>query len=251
MKRGAIVLCAGVGALLLSSKKRAVRMRSSSQDLPEPGPVKQPDQASPPTYGQDEGSTHDEIYPVNPLLNHIDPDGQAQLGMLYQIQPGDKPLEVCLEALFGARLTTNERAWQAAEDLLVRIECGPWNQALYAVPRLTPYGSRGGYFTRIEVSFEPIYSDNFDRIKNGLRPTATKGNAYAMIWIPMINNDAFDHDLTVTTRGMSYPDSDCRQGGSMIDPPDEIIDLGFAEVSSNEVGCPLPEGDFRRLIVQD
>ena len=248
-------MVAGVGALLLASgKKKTARPRASAPPSPDRSSVSQ---ASPTFTARTPHSVDDPVAGTalpSVLLRHIDPGGRAQLGMLYQVKENDRPLEVCLEAIFGSRHTSNDRMWQAARDLLVRVECGPWNQALYAVPRSvngSSSGHPGGYFTQFEISFDPIYQNNFDRVESGLSPTSSPGDSYALIWIPMINDDAFDTDFTVTTRGMTYPDTELRQGGNMIDPPDDIIDLGFDEVSFDEVGCQLPDGDFRRRIITD
>ena len=160
-----------------------------------------------------------------------------------------------MEAIFGTRdlgdLEADDRYFQAAMDLLIRIDCGPWNQALYAVPideMKDGHANIDSYFTQRGVSFNPIYKNNRQRILNGMRPTAAPGSHLALIWIPMINLERLDADGTVTTEGMSWPDTDRGMGNSMIDPPDEIQDLEFDEVSGEEVGCDLPEGDFRRTI---
>ena len=270
--KGALLLLAGTGALLLLSGRKKGKRRS------------RPKPAAAPTVARDEGADdldEDEIFktseeevegveekvesepePVQEydddsaaavLARHMDPEGRAQLGMLYQIRPGDTPLEICREALFGSRDAVLDAAmWQAAKDLLVRIDCGPWNQALSGIPLSElneGHAEIDSYFTQRGVSFDPIYQDNMERILNGLRPTAARGYKFALIWIPMINPDHLDLQGVVTTEGMYHPDTQEGMGGSMIDPPQEILDLEFEEVSAEEVGCDLPEGDYRRMVV--
>jgi len=192
--------------------------------------------------------------PSEILARNTDPQGRAVLGALYRIKKGDTPIGICREALFGTREGPMEPwMWQAARDLLVRIDCGPWNQALYAVPldeMMEGHAEIDSYFTKKGVSFYPVYKDNEKRILAGLPPTSSKGGSHAFLWIPMINLDILDKDGVVTTEGMNYPDTEEGLGGSMIDPPPEVINFGFEEVSGDEVGCDLPEGDFRRSVVQ-
>jgi len=261
-KQGTLLLLAGAGALLLmSGKKKRSRKGSESKD----------DAAKTPDSHQDDLDDEDEIFesdedaappsPAEPedhsaaavLARNMDPDGRAQLGMLYQIKQGDTPLEICREALFGSRdPVVGPGLRQAAKDLLVRIDCGPWNQALYGLPLADlkeGHANIDSYFTQRGVSFNPVYQNNQKRILNGLRPTSDPGGSLALIWIPMIDLDRLDMEGIVTTEGMNYPDTESGLGSSMIDPPEEILDLEFDEVSADEVGCDLPEGDFRRSVV--
>jgi len=260
-KQGTLLLLAGAGALLLMSGKK-----KKGRKVAEP----KGDAAEAPDEHQDDLDDEDEIFesdedetpsPAEPedhsaaavLARNMDPDGRAQLGMLYQIKKGDTPLEICREALFGSRdPVTGPGLRQATKDLLVRIDCGPWNQALYGLPLADlkeGHANIDSYFTQRGVSFNPVYQDNQKRILNGLRPTSEPGGNLALIWIPMIDLDRLDMEGVVTTEGMNYPDTESGLGSSMIDPPEDILDLEFDEVSASEVGCDLPEGDFRRAVV--
>lgn len=261
-KQSTLFLLAGAGALLLLSGKKKKKGKSTSapdhqgghEDLDEEDEIFESGEDEPDDE-DDELSPSDAGYlsAEEVLARHMDPEGRAQLGMLYQIKLGDTPLSVCFEALFGSRDPVSDPVMlQAARDLLVRIDCGPWNQALYgvALEQLKEgHVNIDSYFTQRGVSFNPIYQDNQKRILNGLRPTSDGGVKFALIWIPMINLDRLDLDGIVTTEGMNWPDTESGMGSSMIDPPAEILDLEFAEVSADEVGCDLPEGDFRRVVV--
>lgn len=266
VKKSTLFLLAGAGALLLMSSKKSNRRSKSAVDSEE-GTVEGGDVEDSEDLDdeeeevfeseenlEDEGDEEEEGFSAASVLSrHMDPGGRAQLGMLYQIKQGDTPLEICREALFGSRDSVTDAAMrQAAKDLLVRIDCGPWNQALYGVSleKLKEgHANIDSYFTQRGVSFNPIYKNNRERILNGLRPTSGSGGSFALIWIPMINLDRFDMEGVITTEGMYYEDTPNGMGGSMIDPPEEILDLEFDEVSANEVGCDLPEGDFRRSVV--
>jgi len=263
--QGTLLLLAGAGALLLMSgkkKRRSVTKKPSSStgdttdDLDKEDEIFEPDDSENPEESSDTDESDNQPQDASAeavLARHLNSEGLAQLGMLYQIKPGDTPLEICREALFGSRDPVVDAVMrQAAKDLLIRIDCGPWNQATAGVPLESMkdgHANIDSYFTQRGVSFNPIYQDNVKRILNGLRPTSAPGHHFALIWIPMINLDRFDIDGIVTIEGMNHPDTANGMGGSTIDPPEDILDLEFEEVSAGEVGCDLPEGDFRRSVV--
>jgi|GEM_PF-6422499 len=181
-------------------------------------------------------------------------DGRAQMGRLYQIYYGDSLFEVAREALFGTRDPVLDAAKRAAVfEYAERIECSPWNQANYAVGPEELDERHAAWVRKRHVqrgiSFMPRYSDNKARMMMGLKPSAAAGDSYAFIWLPMINIDMFERDGVITLQGSNWPDTERAMGHSKIDPPSEIVDIGFESVSSSEVGCPLPEGDFRKTIV--
>lgn len=281
-KQGTLLLVAGGAALLLlaSGKKKKKRSGSLSQPSsqqpsstdseskkerpaqnmdeefiedvfePEPSPEPAPAPASPEI--EQEPDEPDE--PDEPMITkYIHPAGKAELGKMYQVKPGDTPLEVCREALFGSRAPVTDPAMRkAAIELLVRIDCSPYNQAVYGVPieeLKQGHANIDSYWTQKGVSFDPIYTDNLSRMMDGIPPSAARGNHFAFFWIPMINLDRLDLDGVVTTEGMYHPDTPNGMGGSMIDPPAEIIDLGLEDAQAGTVGCDLPEGDFRKTII--
>jgi len=277
-KQGTLLLVAGGATLLLlasGKKKKKKKSGASSQ----PSPVDSESKKEQPAQNMDEEEVLDEDVfepapspepaptppappapepskpePDEPMITkYIHPAGKAELGKMYQIKPGDTPLEVCREALFGSRAPVTDPAMRkAAVDLLVRIDCSPYNQAIYGVPieeLKQGHANIDSYWTQKGVSFNPIYTDNLSRMMDGLSPSAAKGNNFAFIWIPMINLDRLDLDGVVTTEGMYHPDTPNGMGGSMIDPPAEIIDLGLEDAQAGTVGCDLPEGDFRKTII--
>lgn len=190
--------------------------------------------------------------PAEVVLALEHPDQKAHLGGLYQIRPGDTPLIVAREALYGTRDPINDPEKRAAAiELAVRIDCSPWNQANYGVsPEVldaTRTSIKNGW-SKVGVSFKPIYVDNRSRMIAGKSPSAARGNNFAFIYIPMVNLDLLDTEGLITTRGMNYPDTERGRGHNMIDPPDEILRLGFDDVFLSEVGCNLPEGDFRKTM---
>lgn len=254
-QQGKVLILAGAGALLfMSAGKKKKRKKSSADsdqsesaedmDIDEP----EPEAAIEPVVVEPE----DEIV-TSIISKHIAPSGRAQLGAFYQIRKGDTPLEICREALFGSREpVTSQVMRQAAKDLLVRIDCGPWNQAVYGVSlsKLTAgHAAIDEYWTQQGVSLYPIYADNLARMSKGLSASGAEGDHFALIWIPMINLDKFDMEGIVSTEGMYHPDTSNGQGGSMIDPPQEIVNLGFDHVIEKTVGCDLPEGNFRKTLV--
>lgn len=266
-QQGKIFLLAGAGALLMMSGKKKKKRSKAEVDIPQEEEEEEDlDDDGEPIFdtddddlddGEEDDDEEEDVVPPAPeesaVTKYLDPHGRAQLGRLYQIKIGDSPLEICREALFGSREPVVDAGMrQAAMDLLVRIDCGPWNQALYGVEltKLTPgHAQIDGYWTQRGVSFDPIYKGNFDRMSEGLGASGAGGGDFALIWIPMINLDKYDMEGVVSTEGMHYPDTEDGIGGSMIDPPKEITDLGFESVEERTVGCDLPEGDFRKTIV--
>lgn len=257
-----LLLLAGAGALLLATGgKKKKKGTEKEPDVPADVPSEDLDDDD--EEEEEEEDLKDLPKPPTPELSrkeilerNVDPEGKARLGMLYQIRLGDTPLEVCREALFGSRAAvSNPVMRQAAKDLLVRIDCGPWNQAAYGVPLDNLKEGHANiiheYFTTKGVSYDPIYSNNAGRILNGQKVTSSPGGDFALIWIPMIDIDRLDTEGIVTTEGVYHPDTIHGMGESAIDPPPEIKNLGFEEVSSTEVGCELPEGDFRTQLVAD
>lgn len=274
-KQGTLFLVAGGAALLLlaSGKKKKKKKSGATSQPPSPDSESKKEQPAQ-NMDEEEGLDEDVFEPASspepapappasepstsepdePMITrYINPAGKAELGKMYQIKPGDTPLEVCREALFGSRApVTDPDMRKAAVDLLVRIDCSPYNQAIYGVPieeLKQGHANIDSYWTQKGVSFNPIYTDNLSRMMDGLSPSAAKGNHFAFIWIPMINLDRLDLDGVVTTEGMYHPDTPNGMGGSMIDPPAEIIDLGLDDAQTGMVGCDLPEGDFRKTIV--
>jgi len=225
-QQGKIFLLAGAGALLMMSGKKKKKRSKAKVDIPQEEEEDLDDDGEVIFDADDDDlddGEGDDVVPPAPeesaVTKYLDPHGRAHLGRLYQIKIGDSPLEICREALFGSRepvVDTGMR--QAAMDLLVRID-------------------------------DPIYQDNFVRMSEGLGASGAGGGDFALIWIPMINLDKYDMEGVVSTEGMHYPDTEDGIGGSMIDPPKEITDLGFESVEERTVGCDLPEGDFRKTIV--
>ncbi len=272
--QGTILLLAGAGALLLmagkkkrrragraptngSAKEEEVEVEEEVVEVESDLDEEEEDDFEPEDVVEEEEEIFEEMSnpsgPDQVLIRNVSPDGKATLGKLYQIKMGDTPLEICREALFGTReLVTDAVKRQAAKDLLVRIDCSPYNQALYGVPLSElneGHANIDSYFTAKGVSFDPIYQDNYKRIMDGEKPTSESGDHLALIYIPMVNLDLFDTQGVITTEGMYYPDNVDGMGHSMIMPPREVLDLQFDEVTSPQVGCELPEGDYRQTIV--
>lgn len=256
MKRGALLLVAGGAAVILfaqPNKKKKKKRSAASNGKPQNGAAQDMDvEDSDESEAKSEPKAQPEPAPAG-FSKYVDPAGRARLGMMYLIKPGDTPLEVAREALFGTRAPTADPVKRRqAMELLVRMDCSPYNQAIYGRPLSElkqGHANIDSYWTQKGVSFDPIYTDNYEMIMNGNAPSAAPGNSYAFIWIPMIDVDRFDTEGIVTTEGMYHPDTAQDMGGSMIDPPVEIISLGLNDAQTGVVGCNLPEGDFRKTIV--
>lgn len=256
MKRGALLLVAGGAAVILLAQpnKKKKKRSAASKSQPQNGAAQDMDAEESDDAAKPDSKPQPEPEPAPAgFSKYVDPAGRSRLGMMYLIKPGDTPLEVAREALFGTRAPTADPVKRRqAMELLVRIDCSPFNQAVYGRPLSElkqGHANIDAYWTQKGVSFDPVYTDNFELIMNGNAPSAAPGNAYAFIWIPMIDVDRFDTEGIVTTEGMYHPDTAEGMGGSMIDPPIEIIGLGLNDAQTGVVGCNLPEGDFRKTIV--
>jgi len=249
-KNAAPLLLGGAALLLLATggkkKGRATKgiSESDSPKMVEDGAGGVVEEEEPP---EDAEMSYDDL-----VKNWEGPNGVAALGRFYQVRQGDTILDVAREALFGSREPRVE-AWerQAVIDLSIRIDCGPFNQSTNGRRKdlLKPghYAVENGWSQK-GVAFLPIFPDNRARLSQGKPPSGGNGNSFPYIWVPAINPQEWSEEGQVTTFGMNW-DDDGNGGYSMIDPPPWVIDLGFDEdVEEGEVGCNLPEGDFRRMI---
>lgn len=178
---------------------------------------------------------------------------------LYQIRYGDNPIEIARAALFGSRAAVTDPAkLQAIYEYILRIDCSPWNQAFYGRPLDDLRDDHRGLindYARLGVSFNPVYSNNRARLLSGLSPTSAGGRNFGFIWLPAIDREAFAQDLTVTVEGQNWPDTEAGIGHSKLDPPAVILAMGDANDARSgeeiEVGCALPEGDFRKKLIKN
>lgn len=184
---------------------------------------------------------------------------EPALESFYQIRYGDNPIEVARHALFGSRSPVDtEQKRNAVYEYVLRVDCSPWNQAFYGRPiedLREDHRSLIEEFARLGVSYNPVYSNNRARLLSGLRPTSQGGRSFAFIWLPAIDRAAFAQDMTVTVEGQNWPDTVAGMGHSKLDPPAVVLDMGDANENRAgqeiEVGCPLPEGDFRKKLVKE
>ena len=268
-----VILLLGMGAFVLTRKKRK-RKKFSAPDRvrhEDPAPTPTPARAQreeapegnlesevPPEVDFiEEGSLEEEApetaqSPEETVLALEDSKRKSRLGGLYQIRKGDSPLKLAREALYGTRTTIQDADKRDnVVALSILIDCSPWNQVNYgrSAKDLKPgHAAIARGASALAVSFEPIYADNRLRMMNGQAPSGASGNAYAYIWIPMINMDLLDTEGIVTTMDMDWPDTEDGRGHSMIDPPSPVLALNFDDIRNTRVGCKLPEGDFRRTI---
>ena len=237
---GPAILLGGALALILMSRKKEVGQNGAI------GPVGEGDE-----FDDDEPPID-----VNGSYEHLvaeweGPEGRPVIGRFYQVKEGDSILAVAREAIFGSRDPRLE-AWerQVVSDYSIRIDCSPWNQTLYGkdASMLQP-GHRAveNGWSKIGVSFSPSFQDNRALMSQGAKPTSSSGGGHPYIWLPMIDLEALETDRTVTTMGQNWPDDG---GGeyNKICPPPWAVDLQFENVAVGQVGCNLPEGDFRKTL---
>jgi hypothetical protein len=182
-------------------------------------------------------------------------------GAFYQIRYGDNPIEVARSALFGSRTPDSqigEAKRRAIYEYVLRIDCSPWNQTFYGKPIENLRDDHRNLiqeYANLGVSYNPFYSNNRARLISGLRPTSESGRSFAFIWLPEIDRAAFERDMTVTVEGQNWPDTEAGIGHSKLDPPAVVLDMGDANENrvgqEIEVGCPLPEGDFRKKLIKE
>lgn len=266
-----MILLLGVGAFALaSSKKKKKRRRkpAAAEDVqPEPAPTPEPEPEREESQGEEppveeepffeedfleDEEPEEEKSPEEMILGLEDAKRKARLGGLYQIRKSDSLLQIAREALYGTRATIQDPDKRDnVVALSILIDCAPWNQANYGRPAkdLKPgHAAISKGSSVLGVSFNPIYADNRLRMMNSQAPSGASGNSFAYIWIPMINMDLLDSEGIVTTKDMNWPDTEDGRGHSMIDPPSPVLSLGFDDIKNTQVGCNLPDGDFRRVI---
>lgn len=260
-----MLLLFGVGALALASRKKkrkkpskkaqsdsSVQEEDLEEDLKEDLEEEIEEEGIEEEEEGIEEEPEEERSPQEVISSLEDAKGKARLGSLYQIKKGDTLLKIAREALYGTRATIQDPDKRdAVVALSILIDCAPWNQAVAgrSAKFLKPGHAAISRGSALGISFDPIYTDNRLRMMNGMAPSGASGNSYAYIWIPMINLDLLDSEGIVTTKDMDWPDTEEEgRGHSMIDPPNEILSLGFDDVAHKEVGCNLPDGDFRRVI---
>jgi hypothetical protein len=240
-KPGPILALGGLAALMLLRKESVVGAKHKDSDLD-----------GTPHEGEDEPPVAEEDSYEDLIAEWEDPLGQPRIGRFYQVKNGDTLLTISREALFGNREPRREpRERQAVVELSIRIDCSPWNQA--TAGRARDEISSGHYaveegWTPLGVAFFPVHADNRTRMSKGVGPSVGGGKSLPYIWIPQIDLDALEQRGEVTTFGQNW-DDDGKGSYSMIDPPPWVIDLGFDDVVGDmEVGCNLPEGDYRSVI---
>jgi len=263
-----MILLIGVGALAIASRKKKRRRKPAAEEEmrpepapePEPEPEREESQVEEPDLDEgdlldedeEEEEPEEERSPEEMILSLEDAKKKARLGGLYQIKKGDSLLKIAREALYGTRATIQDpEKRDNVIALSMLIDCAPWNQANYGRPArdLKPgHAAISKGASALGISFNPIYANNRLRMMSGQAPSGASGNGFAYIWIPMINMDLLDAEGMVTTKDMDWPDTEEGRGHSMIDPPSAVLVLGFDDIKNTQVGCKLPDGDFRRVI---
>jgi len=239
-RKSVLLLGAGAFALMLASagKKGKKKDKTPSQD------PKKAQEEEDEEIKKDLGKKSDEEKFDDILESLIEVEGRARPGVLYQVRPGDSILEISRLALYGTRdpsAIQDPRQRSAIMDYAVRIECSPWNQSLYGKPlnelRTGGHIAMDRQFTTLGISFDPVYSDNLERILEMQAPTADEGRHLPLIWLPFIDMERLDNEGVVTLEGMNWPDTEEGRGHSMIDPPAEILKLGYESVATDQPGC--------------
>ena len=113
-------------------------------------------------------------------------------------------------------------------NYLYAMECSPFNDAVYNVDldaagmknRARDWWPRG-------ISQTPRYVDNYQRAIIGKSFKRGAGNRFAMAWFPKAEATQ-DGAFTI----VMWPD-----GTSAINPPAEIMALGFENVPPKQYGC--------------
>jgi hypothetical protein len=123
----------------------------------------------------------------------------------------------------GIQNTENNRA-----NYLYAMECSPFNDAVYNVD-LDAAGlqNRSRTWWPRGISQTPRYVDNYQRAIIGKSFKRGSGNDFAMAWFPKAEATQ-DGEFTI----VMWPD-----GTSAINPPAEVMALGFENVPPKQYGC--------------
>lgn len=168
-------------------------------------------------------------------------NNQPEMGTIFNRQQGDSMVTIARRALQNAGISQMDGANRIA--LMRLIECGPYNDAVYNVKL-----SENSFKSRLRqdqpygISGYPQHHDNLLRMKQGLpvrraalrnsmdKHEAIPGGArHADMWIPLLKPGT---EVVGPNSVATWQD-----GSSAINPPTEILALGFENVASGEYGC--------------
>lgn len=221
---GKVVLITG-GALLtyLVGREVYAKARPKPTPLPEPEPEPVPDN-----------------YYAELIDQYESPGGEPESGHLYYQRTGDMGFDIARWVIGNAGIpqtAANRIAY------LRLIECSPYNQALYTV-KLSDSAMKGRFRTDpdVGISGNPQHHDNRNRMMQGIAPRRAAqrnsmsahedvpgGARHAFMWLPLLKPDA-------TVVGPNAV-ATWQDGSSAINPPPEIVALGFENVPAGEYGC--------------
>lgn len=170
------------------------------------------------------------------------PDGKPEMGTIYDYGPGIPALaNVARAALNAAGIPSNS---DNRIGYMRLIECSPYNDALYNVKL-----SEKAFHDRFRndqpygISGYPQHYDNLLRMKQGLSPRRAAlrnsmnktsepvpgGRRHADFWLPLLRPGT---EIVGPNAVATWQD-----GSSAINPPTEIMVLGFENVQSGDYGC--------------
>lgn len=175
------------------------------------------------------------------LIREFESDGgKPNMGSLYYQRQGDQLFEIARWVINNAGIP------QSAQNRIAYlrlVECSPYNQALYTV-RLSEnaFGQRFRTDPDVGVSGNPQHHDNRNRMMQGLAPrraaakhsmtaheTVPGGGRHAFMWLPLLKGGT---EVVGPNAVAVWQD-----GSSAINPPPEILALGFENVPAGEYGC--------------
>jgi hypothetical protein len=229
------VVLIGGGALVTYLVGRQVFAKSRTKPKPAPTPAPEP---SP--------------YDYTGLIDQFtSPPGSPATGTLYYQRgatqdaqgdwhAGDMWQEITKWALQNAGIPNTAANRIALQRL---IECSPYNDALYGVKlSASAFGGRFRQDQPYGISGNAQHHDNLQRMKQGMpvrraayrhsmsdHETVPGGGRQAALWIPLLQQG-------IEAIGPSAV-LDWQDGSSGINPPPEILALGFENVPAAEYGC--------------
>jgi hypothetical protein len=168
-------------------------------------------------------------------------DGQPEMGTFFDRGEGDNMSTIARRSLNNAGISQLEGANRIAYMRL--IECGPYNDALYNVKLSEKsFNSRFRQDQPYGISGYPQHHDNLLRMKQGSPPrraalrnsmtgaeTVPGGKRHADMWLPLLKPGT---EVVGPNSVAVWQD-----GSSAINPPTEILAMGFENVTSGQYGC--------------
>lgn len=190
-------------------------------------------------------SSHDDV-DYNALVSQFESgDHQPEIGTFFNRLQGDNMSTIARKSLNNAGIEGGDTKLGSDNRVAMMrlIECSPYNDAVYNVKLSeASFKSRFRSDQPYGISGYPQHHDNLLRMKQGLpvrraalrnsmqaHETIPRGAVHADMWVPLLKPGT---EVVGPNSVATWQD-----GSSAINPPTEILALGFENVPAGDYGC--------------